>query len=267
MTKKDIAGVCHEVNRAYCESQGDHSQLPWELAPQWQIDSALHGVQLHLDNPDAGPEISHDHWWAEKAAAGWQYGEVKDPERKTHPCMVRFEQLPKAQQAKDHIFRAVVHALKPFLAVLALIILSGCISPYKVPGTTDQFLVTKHSEIRSPFGTNGGYDFLERCTGPKTVVMFYFEGDFVNCRMVSMDELESRESCASTRDGGSICTSRFYKVDHKSSQGQGGQIVSGMMNAAALGGVAAAAGSAGNAASSASSTVINNVTVPRGHHR
>ena len=40
------------------------------------------------------------------------YGEEKDPERKVHPCMVPFNELPREQQAKDFIFRAVVHALK-----------------------------------------------------------------------------------------------------------------------------------------------------------
>lgn len=151
-------------------------------------------------------------------------------------------------------------------AVVLCALLAGCISPYKIPGTDDQFLVTKHSELRSPFGTNGGFDFLERCTGPDKVVLFYFEGDFTQCKPVAYSALTVGEEC-STKDGLTFCTERSLIREHKSSQGQGGQIVSGMLNAAALGGVAAAAGSAGNAASSASSTVINNVTVPRGHHR
>ena len=40
------------------------------------------------------------------------YGPVKDLDAKQHPCMVPFEQLPVEQQAKDYIFRAVVHALR-----------------------------------------------------------------------------------------------------------------------------------------------------------
>lgn len=32
MTIEQIARVCHEVNRAYCESMGDTSQVPWEDA-------------------------------------------------------------------------------------------------------------------------------------------------------------------------------------------------------------------------------------------
>lgn len=109
---EDIARVCHEVNRAYCAALGDLSQPKWEDAPQWQRDSAHNGVMLHMGDPHAGPEASHKAWMVEKLAAGWVYGEVKDPEAKTHPCLVPFSDLPREQQAKDFLFRAVVHALK-----------------------------------------------------------------------------------------------------------------------------------------------------------
>lgn len=108
---EDIARVCHEVNRAYCQALGDESQKPWEEAPQWQRDSALAGVELHLGDPDAGPEASHESWMAMKVAAGWIYGPEKDENAKTHPCLVPFAELAREQQAKDFIFRAVVHAV------------------------------------------------------------------------------------------------------------------------------------------------------------
>jgi RyR domain len=110
---EDIARVCHEVNRAYCEALGDGSQPPWEQAPQWQRDSALLGVHLHLGNPAAGAQASHESWSAQKVADGWKYGPVKDPEKKEHPCLVPFADLPREQQAKDYLFRGVVLALAP----------------------------------------------------------------------------------------------------------------------------------------------------------
>ena len=116
MNRDDIARVCHEVNRAYCEALGDKSQGFWELAPKWQKDSARMGVDLHLDNPDAGPAASHNSWLKQKVAEGWVYGPVKDIVAKTHPCCVPYEMLAPDQQAKDHIFRGVVHALKEYLA-------------------------------------------------------------------------------------------------------------------------------------------------------
>jgi hypothetical protein len=111
MNIEQIARVCHEVNRAYCLALGDTSHPDWEDAPQWQRDSALLGVKLHIENPEAGPQASHESWMAQKASEGWTYGPEKKPELKQHPCMVPFDQLPREQQAKDYLFRAVVHAL------------------------------------------------------------------------------------------------------------------------------------------------------------
>lgn len=111
MNKEQIARVCHEVNRAYCQSLGDNSQLPWESAPDWQKKSAILGVELHLADHDAGPAASHESWLKQKIADGWKYGPAKNPETKEHPCMVPFAGLPREQQAKDFLFRAVVLAL------------------------------------------------------------------------------------------------------------------------------------------------------------
>ncbi len=112
-----IAMVCHEVNKAYCEAMGDMSQPPWDKAPEWQKDSAFLGVELHTNN-NVGPEASHESWMNQKLAEGWVWGEVKDPEAKTHPCIVPFDELPKEQQAKDYIFRAIVHSLRDCPALL-----------------------------------------------------------------------------------------------------------------------------------------------------
>lgn len=106
-----IAGVCHAANAAYCRSLGDESQTEWDDAPDWQVDSAIAGVEFHLANPDAGDSASHDSWMAQKLAEGWVYGEIKDAEKKTHPCIVSFEALPPQQQFKDTLFRTLVHAL------------------------------------------------------------------------------------------------------------------------------------------------------------
>ena len=106
-----IAQVCHEANRAYCESLGDTSRPSWEDAPEWQQDSAKNGVQFHIDNPDSKPEDSHNNWMDEKVNNGWVHGEVKDPEKKEHPCLVPYFELPHEQQVKDALFIGVVRAL------------------------------------------------------------------------------------------------------------------------------------------------------------
>lgn len=109
---EDVARVCHEANRAYCRALGDNSQPHWETAPDWQKQSALNGVDFHIRNPEAKASASHESWMKEKLENGWKYGEVKDPEAKTHPCIVPFDELPLEQQKKDVLFKAVVDSLR-----------------------------------------------------------------------------------------------------------------------------------------------------------
>lgn len=108
---EEIAKVCHEANRAYCESTGDFSQVAWENAPEWQKLSAIKGVEFAL-NGNLDPIAQHDSWSKEKLIDGWVYGPVKDAEKKTHPCLVPYHQLPLAQQKKDLLFVAIVNALR-----------------------------------------------------------------------------------------------------------------------------------------------------------
>ncbi len=112
MDNVSIAQICHEANRAYCATIGDFSQPSWANAPDWQKNSAINGVNFHLDNPDALPSQSHDNWLAEKVADGWKYGPVKDPAKKEHPCCVPYDQLPPEQRRKDALFIAVVNACR-----------------------------------------------------------------------------------------------------------------------------------------------------------
>lgn len=110
------AWLAHEVNRAYCSAHGDDTQVQFDHAPDWQTDSAMNGVAAHLENPDMTPEQSHESWMAQKEAEGWVYGEVKDPDAKTHPCMVPYAELPLEQRVKDHLFKAVVGTVSDIMA-------------------------------------------------------------------------------------------------------------------------------------------------------
>lgn len=111
---EQVAKVCHEANRAYCETIGDVSQPSWQYAPEWQKDSARNGVKFHFDKHvegvDPSPSASHDSWLMQKRAEGWKYGPVKDPVKKEHPCFVEYDQLPLDQRRKDYIFAAICKA-------------------------------------------------------------------------------------------------------------------------------------------------------------
>lgn len=107
-----IATIAHGINLAYSASLGDHSHSPWEETPEELKKSIEYGVKMHLENPETTPEQSHESWLAQKEIDGWVYGEVKDLENKTHPCILPYDQLPAEQKTKDYLFKAVVTLLR-----------------------------------------------------------------------------------------------------------------------------------------------------------
>ena len=156
MNRDQLAHAAHEINRAYCAALGDSSQAAWEEAPDWQKASALAGVDMHLANPDATPEQSHESWLAQKTTEGWTFGFVKDAEKKEHPCFMPYEQLPIEQRAKDYLFRAVVHTLKD--APDAVISAAPAAQTAQIMATPDGFLPIRYigkrqTYIDGAFGT------------------------------------------------------------------------------------------------------------------
>lgn len=115
VTLVTIASACHRVNRAYCLAHGDDSQPEWDQAPQWQRESAIKGVALHITDPNMTPAASHNAWLEQKTRDGWSYGPKKDPENRKHPCFLPYDELPAEQKAKDYLFKAVVESFRTLL--------------------------------------------------------------------------------------------------------------------------------------------------------
>ena len=112
VTAEDIARVVHAANRELQIVQGDPvPSPPWDEAPDYQAREATAGVREVMRNPDLTAEQSHELWVDRMRADGWTYGEVKNPERKTHPTLLPFTELPAEQQLKDRLFIAIVRAL------------------------------------------------------------------------------------------------------------------------------------------------------------
>jgi hypothetical protein len=123
LTVEAIARVCHEANRAYCLALGDASQPPWAEAPEWAKSSAVQGVIAVKYGQVRKPEDSHENWRRVKEGEGWKYGPVKDAEKREHPCLVPFHELPWEQQVKDYLFVNIARTL--------------CLEPYRVYETPE----------------------------------------------------------------------------------------------------------------------------------
>lgn len=112
LTYTQIAEICHENNRAFCQAFGDYSQPAWKYLPLEIQKSVVDGVEFHVKNPDASPQASHENWMKYKLANKWQVGPVKDVAKKEHPNLRPYSELPKEERAKDIIFGALVNTLK-----------------------------------------------------------------------------------------------------------------------------------------------------------
>jgi hypothetical protein len=109
-TRLEISRIIHEANRAICQAFGDDSQPPWESIGPWQRSATFAQIDFTRDNPFGTPKDHHEAWRAKKLADGWKPGPVKDPEKKEHPCLVPFAELPPEQRAKDYVLRAIALA-------------------------------------------------------------------------------------------------------------------------------------------------------------
>lgn len=52
----------------------------------------------------------HEVWAASRIAQGWTYGEKRDDVKKTHPCLVPYEELPEVE--KDYDRNTAIETLK-----------------------------------------------------------------------------------------------------------------------------------------------------------
>lgn len=110
LTVEDIARVVHEANSALQAVIGEPVNPRWDDAPDYQRWSSIEGVRDALTGLSA--DEHHEAWAHALQREGWTWGPVKDPQAKTHPLLVPFEDLPPLQQAKDRLFLAIVAALR-----------------------------------------------------------------------------------------------------------------------------------------------------------
>lgn len=105
---EQVAQVCHNVNTQYCLMIGDQVPPRWHELTEEEQASMIAGVAAKMQKPEITPEQQHNLWMESKIADGWSYGEVKDRDRKLHPCLVPYSELPEKQRMKDILFGSTV---------------------------------------------------------------------------------------------------------------------------------------------------------------
>jgi len=110
----EVAALAYMVNRAYCAEQGNTSEPAWTETSDGKREAFIAGTQKIVLGLSRGIQIApwdaHNEALKKRVDAGWTYGEKEDPEAKTHPLVLPFDKLPKAQQLKTFLFIAVIEA-------------------------------------------------------------------------------------------------------------------------------------------------------------
>ena len=60
-------------------------------------------------------ENAHDVWAAGRIAEGWTYGEKRDSEKKTNPCLVPYNELLESEKAYDR--NTAIETLKLIISI------------------------------------------------------------------------------------------------------------------------------------------------------
>jgi len=53
---------------------------------------------------------THEVWSKQRFAEGWKYGKTRDDEKKLHPCLVPYEELPENEKEYDR--RTAIEAIR-----------------------------------------------------------------------------------------------------------------------------------------------------------
>ena len=61
------------------------------------------------------PEEAHNSWMKSYLKMGWKYGPARNPEKKTHPDLIPYWELPQDERDKDAIFLSFVFLVKQVL--------------------------------------------------------------------------------------------------------------------------------------------------------
>lgn len=94
-------------------SNGNGSRMTYTPAP---IDTSAAELSPELEELlERLAAHNHDVWAQQRLAEGWTYGPKRNDDRKEHPCLVPYDQLPESEKEYDR--QTACQVLKAVLAL------------------------------------------------------------------------------------------------------------------------------------------------------
>lgn len=75
-----------------------HGPYEPQVPPEEEMDRA---AEVMAEAVEAIAEVSHDQWAKGRIADGWRYGPQRDDEKKLHPDLVPYDDLPEGEKLYD----------------------------------------------------------------------------------------------------------------------------------------------------------------------
>lgn len=110
----DASSVVHEFGRTYATMNGIVVHPPFDELPEWQQDAIKEQVFKVLNHQIGSPTQAHDSWVDNMYAEGWRYGAQLDHEKKEHPNICPWDELPEVERFKDVLFFTAVRTMMNF---------------------------------------------------------------------------------------------------------------------------------------------------------
>lgn len=105
-----IAKIVYAAVAEYSRSLG-HFHSNWDELSESLKESFVDGIAFVKANPHAADYEAHNRWYSNKIENGWKFGIVKDVEKKEHPCLVDFHELPETMKYKDRFLLTITRFL------------------------------------------------------------------------------------------------------------------------------------------------------------
>ena len=78
----------------------------------------IDGIEIGEQLAELIDELSknaHELWAAQRFTDGWSWGEHRDDKKKTHPCLIHYDELPDTEKVYDR--KMVVGTLQAIIAL------------------------------------------------------------------------------------------------------------------------------------------------------
>lgn len=108
---EDVTRAIYEACRLEAQWSGRSIvPEPWDERDEAFRERMIRVVERYLHSEGLPtPKEAHDSWCEAYREMGWTYGPVRDPQKKTHPDLRPYEELPQDEREKDAIFLMCVY--------------------------------------------------------------------------------------------------------------------------------------------------------------